>query len=460
MEKSIKINLRKTVGIFGITVIFLAIFNTIMIAETTSGTNPAIYMQNGIINATTVYANNLNGSLPYSNLTGVPNTFPYANLTNTPSLNGPYSYIINASGSTCYMQNGTTGQIDFQSTNVSKINDYVMGNLTTNRTWQETVFWKGNFTTANTLLLPNWVDVKISGAITGASGMTAPIFANKDQATNNYGITIEGEGQDALIIGNGNTQKGISFVCGTDTPNWHTTTYYQNEEYTLKNLDIKNFADDCIHLDFASASSCNIGVSGVSVIGLGEQAVYAKGVCDSYWVGGTVEGLSSSTLGFYLESCSGFNVNPDYMNNCHEFIGCNHIVFSCHFADNTGTGHTLTMEGCCYCMVLNSEFHHGGTSDNTYDAILVTQAWGYVNSTGNVFSGIVFSNQFYTTSFKYGIEETSSWQNYNLFTGLNDLSIDSGDGTLNTACGTGIVRKLGANSKADVDSIIGTIVTS
>jgi hypothetical protein len=87
-----KISLRKFVGIFAISIMVLGVFNVITNAQSGNGSNP-IYMTSGNISSTgTISANLFNGSVPYTNLTGVPSTFPYTNVTGIPS--GVYSFKI------------------------------------------------------------------------------------------------------------------------------------------------------------------------------------------------------------------------------------------------------------------------------------------------------------------------------------------------------------------------------
>jgi len=96
-----------------------------------------------------------------------------------------------------------------------------------------------------------------------------------------------------------------------------------------------------------------------------------------------------------------------------------------------------------------SSKYFGNNGYNTKAGIeLTTGAIG--NSQCNSFSNIVFSHYHgNTNSWKYGIEETTSNQDYNAYSAL-----------VGYECATATLRKLGANSKADADSIIGAIVTS
>jgi hypothetical protein len=363
------------------------------------------------------------------------------------------SYIVFQDGSYTKMKNGTTGQIDAYSTNASQIINWAMGNLTSGRTWQEIVYLKGNFSITSTILLPNFVSVLIDGSIHGDT-MTTPIFKNDNQTGCNYGVSIQGVGGLAVITGNptgGTQQKGISLVNAVNPPNLFTS-YWTGYPvaYYLKNLMIKLMGGNGIDVDFTGSSDSQIGCEEVSSCNVGGYAVHWFHVYDSYYYGGII----SADVGFFLQACSGCILRPTFMNNVHVFHTCDNIDFSCQFIDQTNFNNdTIWIMGCTYSRFHDSTFHNGDFTNNTYSAIVVMNEWGRTayggqNSTYNIFSDITFDNYLYTSMWKYGIEEDNNSSDYNLFYGLNGKNI-----------GTAIVKKAGANSKADTYSIIGTIVS-
>jgi len=78
------------------------------------------------------------------------------------------SYIISTvtSGGTTYycMQNGTTGTLDFWSTNASKVSQFALDNLTAGRTYAETVVWKGSFDFDTAVVVPDYTTLIRYGA--------------------------------------------------------------------------------------------------------------------------------------------------------------------------------------------------------------------------------------------------------------------------------------------------------
>jgi hypothetical protein len=95
-------------------------------------------------------------------------------------------YIIYSNGTTYFMKNGTTGQIDFSSSNTSAVINNAIGNLTTGRTWQETIVLKGDLGYVTDVSVPNYTRVVGEDAkVTLAAGQTQMFHIPTDG--NNYG---------------------------------------------------------------------------------------------------------------------------------------------------------------------------------------------------------------------------------------------------------------------------------
>jgi hypothetical protein len=198
---------------------------------------------------------------------------------------GPYNYIIDKSGSTYRMKNGTTGQIDFQSTNASKVIIFALGNLSSGRTWKEKIVIEGSITVTNTLVVPSFTVIDIEGSITLASSANCNIF----NLTSVNDVEIYG----GHLYGNkaGNT-AGIG-VC-IDTP-----TYIQDTLDNIHDMSISEFATYGVAIlrDTRAVTMRNI-------------AVYS---CDDFgfYIGGGDHFISdclagqNTGLGFYLADVGG-----------------------------------------------------------------------------------------------------------------------------------------------------------
>lgn len=127
-------SLRKFVGIFAIATLIVTILNITCIVGTGTGTTPSIYMQNGVINATSL---NINGNLT---INGLNRTDAVANPI------GPYSYIIDLLGCTYRMKNCTTGQIDVQDGNYTLVEQYAINNLTSGTVYLKEVLFNTSLT--------------------------------------------------------------------------------------------------------------------------------------------------------------------------------------------------------------------------------------------------------------------------------------------------------------------------
>ena len=189
------------------------------------------------------------------------------------------SYVIDVSGSTYRMKNGTTGQFDFSSTNASAVINNAMGNLTGGRTWKEKVVLKGNFTVDRSILMPNYTILEIQGKIKLANYANVSILSNNAVATTgNTQIEIVG----GEIDGNQNNES----------PQSASAIYFAN----CSNLLIHNVI---VH------DSCFYGIR----VGSGQ----GTSTFDSY-----------STV--TIDKCSFYNNRND-----HIVISCSATVSNCEF---------------------------------------------------------------------------------------------------------------------------------
>ena len=159
-------------------------------------------------------------------------------------LQKPVSYIVSVvtSGATTYycMQNGTTGKLDFWSTNASAVINFALGNLTTGRTWQEKVLFKGDINITNSLLVSSWTDVEIQGRIMLADGANCEIIKQKS-TTDIMFISIHGGMLHGNKLGQSAEKDGISFT--------YTGGTYQNEGLKIYDITVVGVRGWAISLD-------------------------------------------------------------------------------------------------------------------------------------------------------------------------------------------------------------------
>ena len=173
-----------------------------------------------------------------------------ANPTDTPN------YIVEADGTYAWMTDCSTGQVDWNSTAQYAVIQAAVGNLTSDRTWYEQVYLKGNFT-LDGALVPQ-IDVNVSYThLTGSAYLkladnqdtahTRIIDVTADyvlienlvldgNADNNLGAVAGGQGQGIRIIAcshvlirNVITRDNRVFgLCATSPTVWKEDIWYVN----------------------------------------------------------------------------------------------------------------------------------------------------------------------------------------------------------------------------------------
>lgn len=108
------------------------------------------------------------------------------------------SYIVFKDDSTVYMRNGSTGEIEWSSTDAVAVINAALGNLTSGRTNFEVVKFKNSFNIDRTITIPSYTRLDFTGAeiILPANntniGQWRGVFENEDQTNGNKFIEILG----------------------------------------------------------------------------------------------------------------------------------------------------------------------------------------------------------------------------------------------------------------------------
>jgi len=92
------------------------------------------------------------------------------------SLNTEAAYIVFAEASTAYMKNGSTGAIQFSSSDAASVINNALGNLTPGRTHPEKVLVKGDFAISKMLRPDSYTILEILGAIRLTNGANTDII--------------------------------------------------------------------------------------------------------------------------------------------------------------------------------------------------------------------------------------------------------------------------------------------
>ncbi|MCJ7767804.1 hypothetical protein MUP79_05400 [Candidatus Bathyarchaeota archaeon] len=196
----------------------------------------------------------------------------------------PYSFLIdyNASSGLYRSWHGANSTLASQSSNASAVINNAFGNLTSGRTWQETVFLKGNFSIDSPLLIRNFTELVIDGELWASASMEAMIECYDD--TSFQYITVEG----GILHGN----KDFGVVCG----GINFSTSGDSSFLTIKNVDVYYTESTSVHvqksvaalIDDVNVLYCDdVGfnfsiVSDSKIIGIGTTSVALENVYLSY----------------------------------------------------------------------------------------------------------------------------------------------------------------------------------
>jgi hypothetical protein len=354
---------------------------------------------------------------------------------------GSYSFVVYKDGSNTQYRDWQ-GQLQATSSNSADIINWALGNLTIGRTWQEKVLLKGDFTTNFPILISSYTILEIDGKITLANGANCNIIENKNPSTYAKDITIIG----GVLDGNSANQGSVAYN-GINMVLTSGGGYDQPIPYIeIQDIKVMNVKQDGIHIDFTGSYGGYLWITNVQSHG-DRYGLYTNNLWDAMiehcWFEGWTEGV-------HCENSGSFYINNIYVNYPLYFRDCVYVTMTNFRVDIGINNHGIKLYGCWMSAFSNGEITiFGNNGYNTNAGIELTTS-ATSDSQYNSFNNIVFSH--YGTGnnrWKYGIEEKTSSQDYNAYSAL-----------VGYECTTATLRKLGTNSKADVDSIIGAIATS
>lgn len=354
-------------------------------------------------------------------------------------------YAMDEDGNIDFGGSGDAGGIDGASPGA--VIKAAMGGLTGGRTWQERVLVKGNISNLdhpagnyNCIDVPSYTLLSIDGKMTLANDTNKSMIGNASgNAGWDVGITIEG----GYLDGNQSQQTaghGINLVTNAVEPAYG---YLHSTVRDVSVANVKQNAFNFSHIGQLHAIDCK--THGTKSGGYG---LYCDWVWDSLFE--RMLPIDGVTGGAYIIPMA--TVFQDlYINQGIVMPYSNRAKFSNILIDVSAdihgwAGHFFK------CLVDNVHVEAFDNAAANKSAIRLTDdtAGMSAHSTDNIFSNVWCGRGYGagTKQWKYGIEEADANQDYNIFSSTNGRD-----------CVTGVVRRLGANSKADADTIIGTIVT-
>jgi len=169
------------------------------------------------------------------------------------TLQQPVSYVISTLDGYYLLQNGTTGALDFKSTNATTVVQNAIGNLTTSRTWIETIKFKGNFSISGYITVPSYTALDLDGALLTCVTPHIPFFWLNSGV---HDVTIKG--------GYLNGQKEVNGPPLTTTVSQNESSIYCDQ--SSYNLNFLNIAiNGSTNFGIALMFSYNVLVQGCSI---------------------------------------------------------------------------------------------------------------------------------------------------------------------------------------------------
>jgi hypothetical protein len=323
------------------------------------------------------------------------------------------TYVIQTDGTNYYSIKTLTGET-YKSTNASAVGNWALGNLTSGRTYVQSVLFKGNFTFDSPLLQESYTDIQICGQITASAPMTA-LIKNK-----NAGLayaSVSGVGGFCVLHGGGvaggiywnqtasnNEYNAIRYVSINNTGAKMAVYTYGCFLLTVDHLDVKTCtASDTVLFEQASDSTLNHIVT-TSYTGTGIHVKSSGTVHCEDWYGG-----GHATLwNVFLELCtySFFdNIRSDsssdhgvLVSGCSNSVFSNFVITSCFDASKDAFQMYNTVNATCMNFQIDGTTGSGGGRVNWAKGIDETGSSAYNTYTNFIMHTCTAANVTVSTS--------------------------------------------------------------
>jgi len=292
------------------------------------------------------------------------------------------------------MENGTTHQMEYSSTNASAVINSALGNLTSGRTWQEKVVLMGNFSIDSTIYIHSYTYLELIGMVRTVANANYDMVCNAN-TTYTHSTTIKG-GIWYYVKNSSTTRDIIHWNC-TAQP----SGYYNPPEFF--DLDLRRAGRDALSIT-AVGSDMAFYVNGLRVQHANRHALYLKSVTDSYFRFGNipVDGIGTSAS-IYLNAVYHTEICDFYCNHGIYAHWCRNLNIHDGFIDTGMTGIDLNYSRYGRFTNLNI---HTANANITYG--IKIGGFGSYYSHDNIFDDIYIGQMGQTGNFTYGVGEVDA----------------------------------------------------
>jgi hypothetical protein len=312
------------------------------------------------------------------------------------------SYIVYTDGTNYYAKNGTTGQVDFSSADASLLITRAIGNLATDRTWQQEILLMGNITLDSVIKLPSFTKIEVQGELSLKPNSDCYIFTNSGGNTSSQvqveicGGTIDCN--DAAQSSGGYIQW---FVRGNSDRSGSDTGLRVHDQFILNPHDFGISVDGTAGTAKGAAECrfANIVIKGGTT---GMRLQSADDIMlDNVWIN------SFSVYGLYVYGGGGDVVSNCYfggegINNVY-LNSCNMISFSNCVVDSAGQEGVYVTSAYGHNTPLvwtgGRITNNGKSSAGTYAGVYIQYVWN------TLWEGVWDGNTEPTKWQRYGFQE-------------------------------------------------------
>lgn len=323
------------------------------------------------------------------------------------------SYIISTDGTNYYCESqkqGESSELVWVSTNASQIINWADGNLTCDEFVQATLYLKGNFTINSPILIKSGTHFILDGTIWLADNSDCNMLQNAHPETYDCNVIIEG----GIWYGNKEHQSSGNIMF------WNITTAPSTGDVGqiyFRNLQLINACQDCLYIDLSNHGGVRIENMRFKNPGYGYYSLHMENT----WDNEINDILACDKV--YIKNIDMTNFDNLYINNGWTFEDAICVAFQNAFFDTSGNI-PLTLKYTRYCTFNNMRIRAIGDGTDIAAAIkLDDTASG--DSTHNTFNNIIIGRMGAagTREFTYGIQETDSDQDYNIYSEVNAYDV-------------------------------------
>lgn len=360
------------------------------------------------------------------------------------------SYIVESDGTNTWMTNCSTGQRDWTSTNSSAVINSALGNLTSGRTWSETVYLKGNFTINAPIQVPSYVDLAINGKITLADGSDCNMIENADRVGGNSEMVIRGV-EWAVLDGNQAEQ-----TTGNGIDIFNNNVLVSGSTIRIEDLRVLNWKVDGVVVDLNAGNGFYIRhVYSFFEVGSGARYAFRLFGSDSFLMDCAAQSYSENLyLGKAGAYCADLFVSNCYFGGASNeiqvrivgvsrarfefctFDNCYERMIYIDYAYDNPIAYSKYIDfiGCFIHTQWDATYP---SADNTFDAVVITGNSHHIKFIGG-YIGQKLPHLASTNKWRYGIYEAVGTD----YTSVRGVTFDC-----NTTWGTAPVYLVGSNSK-------------